>query len=87
MAHQAVSRRENGESIPEVSMLDKLFEFYKISIGEILQKNSNTLEPQLNQVKESKRRSKLYFWLTFIIFSFVLIAVFAYMFFAFAYST
>jgi DNA-binding XRE family transcriptional regulator len=36
VTHQAVSRWETGESIPDVIMLEKLSELYKVSIDEIV---------------------------------------------------
>ncbi len=37
---QAVSRWEKGDSIPDLDSLDNLAKFYKVSIDEILQRDS-----------------------------------------------
>lgn len=39
VTYQAVSRWENGDSIPDLDSLSNLADFYKISIDEILQRN------------------------------------------------
>ncbi|XFA98664.1 helix-turn-helix domain-containing protein [Candidatus Izemoplasma sp. B36] len=46
LTHQAISRWENGKSIPDVDVLRILAKFYDVSVDEILQVSKNTTKPK-----------------------------------------
>lgn len=54
---QAVSKWERGESIPDISILERMSEFYGVTIEEIL----NGERKELHQKKETAKRSINFF--------------------------
>lgn len=56
VTYQAVSRWENGDSIPDIQLLDQLADYYDITIDEILQRKTKVkIMPQEDDTNERNR--------------------------------
>ncbi len=58
VTYQAVSRWETGESLPDITILEKISEFYNISINDLLKGERNYKSPKVEE-EEKEEKEKL----------------------------
>jgi transcriptional regulator with XRE-family HTH domain len=63
VTYQAVSRWENGDSIPDIETLGLLADYYDVSIDEILQRETKQKETLIVNGKETKFDNAGFIWI------------------------
>lgn len=56
VSRQTVSNWENGKSYPDLEMMIKISDYFKVSIDELLKQDSNTVV----KIDSQKKKSKVY---------------------------
>lgn len=57
ISRQTVSNWENGKSYPDLEMMIKISDYFKVSIDELLKQDTNTV----TKIDSQKKKSKVYF--------------------------
>lgn len=57
ISRQTVSNWENGKSYPDLEMIIKISDYFKVSIDELLKQDTNTV----TRIDSQKKKSKVYF--------------------------